>query len=285
MESGAQFELIEVSPERDVILVETVAAPKIGDDPEEKRDHAVSAAFYRVEPGPDSALRLISRGHAQSRDAFTLSFTSMGVLQSVKEDRVHWGFDFRTYAGKKIELAGFTSTCRPRSVFISDAEFFAYGCRGGEDRRLMGGFNLMAEAKWVFTTDDPPIWMAMDSAPAVGRFAVRNTLTNVPMDEADARFGDDIRNQEVRVFGDRDGNELLRVTASPTQRPGGNFALSPDGLRLAVLHDTQLEIYDLPPVDAADRKLHQREVEALAPMRKSAELDIAAALSDTSDGN
>ncbi len=277
--SDGDLDLVETSPSRDVLLLETSPAAKIGDDPLEKHDHPVTATFFRIAIGPDGAVALTGRGKVAARDLFTFPFTSMGVLESVPEDRTHWGFDFHPYTGKTIQLAGFTSTCRPRGYFISDAEFFAFGCRGGDDKRLMGGFNLMAEAKWVFTTDDPPLWLAIDPAPAVGRFAMRNTITNVPMHEDDARFGDGIRGQEVRVFGDREGDELLRVTASPVQRPAGNFALSPDGLRLAVLRDAQLEIYTLPPVDAADRKLHEREVQALTPFRLAGEANIALSLS------
>lgn len=172
---------LEFSPTRDLLLIESVPSRKIGDDPEEQRDTSVMADFYKVGYAANGAITLMSRGRAKPKEAFALSFTSTGVLQTVKEDRTHWGFDFHPYGGKNIELAGFTSTCRPRSVFINDAEFFAYGCRGGEDRRLMGGFNLLAEAQWVFTTDDPPLWLAVDAAPETGRFAVRNTLTTTPV--------------------------------------------------------------------------------------------------------
>lgn len=282
LESDDDLQALEFSPSRDLMLVETSAPLKIGDDPAEAKDRPISATFYRLMIDATGALRLSNRGRAISKDAFSLAFTSMGVLQTVREDRTHWGFDFHTFAGKNIELAGFTSTCRPRSIFISDAEFYAYGCRGGEDRKLMGGFNLLGEAKWVFTTDDAPLWLSVDTAPENGRFAVRNTLTTVAMQGSDRPDADEIRSQEIRVFGSREGDELLRVYSSPTQRPGGNFSLSPDGLQLAVLNGPQLEIYALPPIPAADLQLHEREQAALAPMRPSADLNVAAALTRVS---
>lgn len=278
LESDDDLQALEFSPSRDLLLVETTPPMKIGDDPAEAKDRKVSAAFYRLAIDDTGAVRLGNRGRAISKEPFSLAFTSMGVLQTVREDRMHWGFDFHTFAGKNIELAGFTSTCRPRSIFVSDAEFYAYGCRGGEDRRLMGGFNLLGEAKWVFTTDEAPLWLSVDAAPENGRFAVRNTLTTVGMQGGDRPDADEIRSQEIRVYGGREGDELLRVTSSPTQRPGGNFALSPDGLQLAVLSGTQLQIYRLPPIPAADMKLHEREQSALAPLRPSADLNVAAAL-------
>ncbi|MGI4852671.1 MAG: hypothetical protein ACRYF4_01340 [Janthinobacterium lividum] len=283
--SDNEIEAVQLSPARDLLLVETRATQKIGDDPDEKRDLPVSADFFRVTLQNDGVVHLKERGHAVSRNPFSFSFTSMGVLQTVKEDRMHWGFDFHSYAGKNIELAGFTSTCKPSSIFVSDAEFFAYGCRGGEDRKLMGGFNLLAEAKWVFTTDDAPLWLGISTAPAAGRFAVRNTLTTNPAQEADRLGNDDIRAQEVRVFSSREGQELLRVVCSPAQRPGGNFSMSPDGLHVAVLHGAQLEIYNLPPASPEDIKLYEREQTALAPLHASEDLDVVLALTGKATGN
>lgn len=276
------IESLQLSPAQDLLLVQTRPSRKVGDDPEEHRELPIAADFFRLDYGSNGTVQLHSRGHAVSRRPFTLAFTSMGVLQTVKEDRMHWGFDFRTYGGKKVELAGFTSTCRPLSFFVSDAEFFAYGCRGGEERRLMGGFNLLAEAKWVFTMDDAPLWLGISSAPASGRFAVRSTLTTSPAQESDRLGSEDIRAQEVRVYSSRQGAELLRVNCSPAQRPGGNFALAPDGLRLALLHGTQLEVYNLPAVSPDDAKLYQREQTSLQPLRPSAELNVVMGL--TSDG-
>ncbi len=280
--SGDEIQSVQLSPGRDLLLLETAPPARIGDDPDEKQERSVTAHFYHliVENG---TVILANRGRAKAHDAFTLAFTSMGVLQAVREDRMHWGFDFHPYKGQNLELGGFTSTCRPRSVFVSDTEFFAYGCRGGEDRRLMGGFNLLAEARWVFTLDDPPLWLAVDASPATGRFAVRNTLTTVPAQESDRLSSSELRAQEVRVYSSREGDELLRVICSPEQRPGGNFSLSGDGLKLAVLHAGQLEVYDLPPVSNEDRKLHEREQAVLGPLRPAEEVDVAAALAGTED--
>ena len=282
--SSDDIETVQFSPSRDLLLVETSSARKVGDDPDEQKDRPVSAKFYRVSTDSSGNLRLVSRGEAIAHDAFSIAFTSMGVLQTVKEDRTHWGFDFHPFIGKNIELAGFTSTCRPHSIFVSDAEFFAYGCRGGEDRRLLGGFNLLAEAKWVFTLDDPPLWLAVETAPANGRFAVRSTLTTGAAQESDRLEQSEIRGEEVRVYGSREGEELLRVICSPAQRPGGNFALSPDGLKLAVLAETNLQVYNLPPISAEDRKLHEREQAALQGLKAAGDANIAAFLTRSQDG-
>ncbi len=279
LHSENELQSVQLSPSRDLLLVETVPPRLVGDDPEDFKPRIVAVDFFKVVPEPGGAVSLKERGHATAHAAFSLAFTSMGVLQTVQEDRTHWGFDFQTYAGKKMELAGFTSTCRPNSLFVSDAEFFAFGCRGGEDRKLMGGFNLLAEAKWVFTTDDAPLWLGVSNAPVAGRFAVRNTLTSVQAMENERLSANDIRAQEVRVYSSREGQELLRAYCGPAQRADGNFALSPDGLHLAVLHGGQLEIYDLPPVSPEDRKFYQREQTSLTPLQSSTEKNVTSVLS------
>ena len=266
LHSENEIESLQLSPSRDLMLLETVPARMVGDDPEDHKPRTVAVDFFKVVPEPGGGVSLRERGHAIAHTAFSIAFTAMGVLQTVQEDRTHWGFDFQTYAGKKLELAGFTSTCRPSSIFVSDAEFFAFGCRGGEDRKLMGGFNLLAEAKWVFTTDDAPVWLGVSNAPSAGRFAMRNTLTSVAATENDRLSAGEIRAQEVRVYSSREGQELLRVT------------LSPDGMHLAVLHGAQLEVYNLPPVPPEDRKLYEREQTSLTPLRSSAEMNVTSAL-------
>ena len=270
---------LELSPSRDTLLMETSSPHKIGDDPSVERDRSVAATFYRVVVPAEGAVQLVSRGRAESQKPFTLAFTSTGVLETVKEDRTHWGFDFHPYTGKSLELAGFTSTCRPSSYFLSETEFFALGCRGGEERKLMGGFNLLGEAKWVFTIDDEPLWLDIVSSVSTGRFAVRSTLTTVSMQGYDKPDAEEIRGEEIRVYGNRDGDELLRVMATPVQRPAGNFALSEDGLRLAVYQGPALNVYQLPPVSSADRKTHEKEQVVLPPLRPAADANIAASLS------
>jgi len=283
LEQEATLESIFFSPSRDLLLLETSPPQMIGDDPADVANRPVTANFFGIQVPPDGTVHFVHRGQAKAKNAFSMSFTSMGVLETVKEDRTHWGFDFHIFSGRKLPLAGFTSTCRPHAIFVSDAEFFAYGCRGGDEQKLMGGFNLLSDAKWVFTTDDEPVWLSVQSSPETGRFAVRNTQTTAAA-QPDSGFPIEVQSQEVCVYGDHDGEELLRVKAFPAQRPDGNFALSPDGLQLAVLQGDQLALYALPPISKADHAFHQKEQGILSSMRSATQEDVVRAIS-TADNN
>lgn len=266
LQSKREIEVIQTSPSQDMMLVETAPEKRIGDDPtEELKEPSIQGNFYSVVEGEHPSLRL--RAVTREDKPFLTAFTSRGFLGSVREDRSHWGFDFHPFGGKKMELAGFTSTCQPHADFLTDSTFIATGCRGGDDRRLLAGFNLSAEANWVFTTDDPPVWPAVTASPQSGRFALRTTIVSNVVDTTVRISPEEVHAQEIRVFSFRRGVELLRVPISPTQRPAQNFCLSPDGRNLAILHNTDLEIYALPAPDQTDLRDLQKEAESLKDLR------------------
>ena len=264
LSARGEVEVVETSPTGDMVLVETAPEKHIGDDPAAAQNEPpVTGIFYSVERGETP--RLQRRATLKEDRPFTTPFTSRGFLKTIKEDRQHWGFDFDPFVGKPIQLAGFLSSCEPHAVFLSDATFLATGCRGGDDRRLLAGFNVSAEASWVFTTDDPPIWQSLSLAPESGRFALRTTVLNSSSFETEnpKLSPEEVRAQEVHVYNFHGGVEILRALTSPAQRPGQNFALSPEGRTLAVLHDTDLELYSLPEPGTADLKEVERDGQAL----------------------
>ncbi len=262
----ANVDVIETSPAGDMLLVETTPEKHIGDDPTAPlQEPPVTGTFYSVEREREESPVLRKRAVLKEDRLFSTPFTSRGFLTTVKEDRQHWGFDFHPFVGKPMELGGFLSTCEPHSVFLTDATFLATGCRGGDDRRLLAGFNFSGEASWVFTTDDAPVWQALSLAPDSGRFALRTTTLNTGgFENENARLSpEEVKSQDVHVYNFRGGVDMLHVPTAPAQRPGQNFALSPNGRTLAVLHDTDLELYALPEQNAADAKELDRDRQVL----------------------
>jgi hypothetical protein len=57
-----------------------------------------------------------------------------------------------------------------------------------------------------------------------------------------------IVNEMVGVFDTETGQLRLVKNATPIMSAGQNYALSPDGLRFAILRAGAIEIYDLPPI-------------------------------------
>ena len=111
-------------------------------------------------------------------------------------------------------------------------------------------------------------------APAGGRFALSRILLRSSAIPDQPISADEVSAQTVVVYQTDTGKQLLRADCSPVERAGQNFALSPDGLALAVVHADAIEIYTLPPLttkDQADLKLAQAsappETDLPSPLR------------------
>ena len=105
-----------------------------------------------------------------------------------------------------------------------------------------------------------------------------------------------VSGQEVQVYQSYNGKQLFRMDCSPVERAGQNFALSDDGLRLAVVREstvhhaatkdydaytersTAVEVYPLPPLTDKDRAAVQA-AQAGAPADSGARIDVSLARS------
>ena len=289
-----------VSAGDDLLTIETADRAKkdskrpnfVGDDPPEN-SAPVQINFYRLTssgPGVDG-LAVASAGAVRARVALALPLTTRGFLETLEGGRDSWMFNFDAHAGKVSELAQFDSTCYPRITFVSHSEFVAFGCRGSADKQDIAGFNLKGDAMWQQNFFDVQSEPAFAFAPAVGRFALERTIVST-MDSMAAVASGEVNSQEVRVYQTYNGKQLFRTDCTPAVKAGQNFALSPDGLRLAVLREAMVshkatadydaytakeaavEIYALPALNGKDEAA-VKEAQGLAPEDTGARIDLA----------
>jgi len=93
------------------------------------------------------------------------------------------------------------------------------------------------------------------------------------------------------VFQMHSGRQIFRIDCTPVERAGGNYALAPDGLELAVVREAEgrrngdssstmttsqavVEIYALPPLSVQDIK-DVKAAQAAAPQDTDARIDQA----------
>ena len=212
------------------------------------------------------AIRLRGRidGRIYTSTAVKVPLTTNGFLRTKATTRDGVLLDFLTFAGKDIDLGDFATSCPPRPTFVSPSEFVAFGCRGSAQSIDLAGFNLRGDFLWQINFDDEQAYPAFASAIPAGRFAFSRTITSTHVFGNETPSMSQLEAQEVRVIQMYNGKQLLRVVTSPIQRAGQNFDLSPDGLSLAVIHDTatpkgesvahqtSIEIYKLPPLSEKD---------------------------------
>jgi hypothetical protein len=261
-----------ISPDADLLIIETVKripptpkpkAPILGPTPPQspqltERD-PVQINFYRIHALDDgSPVQVRPAGAIQTPRAGDVPATTAGYLAVVDQGHQHWAFDFHSYAGEKAELSPFDSTCRPAPLFVSHSEFIAFGCRAGQSRQQLGGFNMRGEEMWEQGLFGDSIAPSIAYAPAGGRFALSRIMLHSSFIADQPISADQVSNQTVVVYQTGTGKQLLRADCSPVERAGQNFALSPNGLALAVIHADAIEIYTLPSLttkDESDLKL------------------------------
>jgi hypothetical protein len=236
---------VQVAPDGQTISVESSKAEMIGDDPDEpKSKRPVELDLYTFHPSP---FGLEKRGTTPLPGVIHFSFTDQGYIVAMSEKGGTWAFDFSGYHGESMELAGLQTSCRPEHLFVSPTEFVVLGCRAGEERGMLGAFNLRGEVLWLQGIP-PPHGASFSLAPVAGRFAMRGTSTDVDVAVDESMPS----SQEVRVFQTYNGALLLRAQCSPTQKADQNFALSEDGLQLATWSRDAINLYTLPPLSAKD---------------------------------
>jgi hypothetical protein len=223
----------------------------------------------------------VSDGRIHTSKSVTIPLTTEGFLRSRAATRDGVLLDFLTFEGKDLDLGDFATSCPPRPTFVSPSEFIAFGCRGSDGALDLAGFNLHGDFLWQMNFTDEQAYPSIASAVAAGRFAFSRTVTSTHVFGTETPSVDQLEAQEVRVIQMYNGKQLLRVTTSPIQRAGQNYTLSPDGLSLAVIHDTlspvkgggiahstAIEIYPLPSLSDKDQAQVRIEA-AMAPPAKS----------------
>jgi hypothetical protein len=254
----------------------------------------VQINFYRlIDMGASlEDLRVSSAGVIRTQTAVSLPMTTAGSLAVLQGGKDRWLFNFNEHAGKVHELAAFDTTCFPHPTFVGHSEFVAFGCRGSEDKQDLAGFNLKGEEMWQQNFFDTHVGPTFAFAPEAGRFALGRTIVSSGLDPGTPLPASMVVAQEVRVYQSYDGKQLLKIECTPVERAGQNFALSPDGMRLAVVRETMarhaatrdydaytgrevaVEVYPLPPLAKEDAAA-VKQAEALAPDDPGARIDLA----------
>lgn len=218
---------------------------------------------------------LQAAGSARSRIPGRIPANTAGYLAIIDQGRQHWAFDFNSYTGKTRELSPFDSTCRPSPMFVSRSEFVAFGCHGGQSFQVLGAFNLKGEQMWEQTFIDPYTAPSFAYAPARGRFALSRIIAHSQINGSEHLIPEMIGSQTVIVYQTDNGKQLLRVDSMPVQRAGQNFALSPDGMNLAIIRGDAIETYRLPALTTKEEAA-VKEAQAMAPAANDVPIHFSA---------
>jgi hypothetical protein len=285
---------LEISSDQDLLTLETVPRHGATDNVTfsgNGEDAGVQINFYRLNVVPEGFMAEPA-GVVRAPAAVSVPMTRAGILDVLSGGKDRWLFNFNENSGKVDELAEWDATCGPRAIFVSHSEFVAFACRGSQDAPEIAGFNLKGEQMWEQGLYEPFVAPGFAFAPAAGRFVLERTVLTTSIEAESTLPPSAVAGEEARVYQTETGKVLLKVNVSPVERTGANYALSPDGMRLAAFDQTitqrrtsllgdpytetatTLVVYPLPPLGDKERA-QIKEMEARAPADTGARIDAA----------
>jgi hypothetical protein len=207
----------------------------------QKPDPVQTDLVVRILRRESGQVMLVSR----VRSTIHLPINADGYLESLRANGEQWLLNLNYFRGGSTALGRVDSSCSPVFDFVSQREVLVTACTPSGARRLVamdtGGRRL-----WENLTPAEAIWPQVVMSPDGSRLALE-TLAVTHAVNAYAPFDrEDIKGQLVRVFNAANGKVALESPASPALDAGGNVAISPSGLRVAVLNAGALQIFDLP---------------------------------------
>lgn len=237
----------QVSPDGNLMLVEG-AAPA---DPEAKK--AVLDNQEDDSPPAHQAVIAIMDVDSRALQAqfrtpvpIILPITSSGYVGVREEKENDYRITFLPFHGQKVVLGYVASTCTPRETFLSATALMIASCGPDTPALYLDAWTIDGKKLWQGRRDGLTTWPTFSMALNGSRFAVGLLRVNEPISTPDSLTDGQVRGQIVQVFDTQTGTLLLSTDASPVLSAGQNFALSPDGKRIAILRNGAIDVYGIP---------------------------------------
>ena len=168
----------------------------------------------------------------------------------VKDD--HWQLRFHPF--EKPEPTGGDVVAElgcsfpPHVSFVNSATLLVLNeCPTRSTDRQADAMSLSGKKLWTGRWRPNFAWPTWAASEGGSDIAIAWLAVSRPVATYDSFTDEEVQGQVIDVLDSKTGGLRLAVTVRPVASAGGNYALSQDGNRLAVLNRGMLEIYDVPP--------------------------------------
>ncbi len=246
VDAGGWIESIGFSPDRSVMVVEkdsqvdqkASAAPKkqvFG--PGERPAQKVDADFIQIHP-----LQVIAR--AQLPEPGAILIVNQGILGVLVGKGNRWTTSLQLFHGSNRKMATFQSACRPRLTPVSESIILAQTCSAAGEPSF-AGYDLTGLLLWRIPIGEdrqlPSFLLTRNGA----HFAIEWLHTTHPLAALDPLNSKVIDAEILDIYDTTSGVLIGSLQTTPVYTAGKNADFSPDGTRIAVLHNGAIEIYSL----------------------------------------
>src|SRR3984957_17921062 len=186
----------------------------------------------------------------ESKNLVHLNAAGTGYADVLRKGDL-WLIRFGPGAAQRKNIARVRSRCTP-DVFYSSGNSLLIGrCSLNRADYSVTAFTLTGHRlwrqRWKSKRFAPAVVHSGDNRRiAVTSFSVPEAKAAVPA--ADEDEADSSLQQNIQILETAGGEPVQSLVAAPAMVSAQNFSLSPDGMQFAILHDSQIELYDLPKV-------------------------------------
>lgn len=175
----------------------------------------------------------------------TIPIVAEGILEALGGEHHRWTIDIQAFQGESVRnIASVRSFCIPSLTPVTNHVFVAMVCPSSEER-VFEAYTVRGDLLWKIPSKSdgflPDFILTRDGA----HFAIETLHLKRFYRPLDPLSRDDIDGQLIEVYDTKTGIRIGSVTASPVYLGGKNADFSPDGTRIAVLHNGAIEIYTL----------------------------------------
>lgn len=255
LDSPARLESIEPTPDGKLLAIEVdqerhtaeehrrllQQALDLGDSPPRED---VKIAVMRADDGA-----ILATSHANR--AVNLALLGDSYMEVIPKKEDHWQLSRVPFSGTAKVFGDVKSSCAPTEQVVTPALMLLMTCNSHTPDRLVQGLDRDGKILWSLWWESTFIWPSFAGAQDGSDFAFSTLHSTHAVNALDPVTDEDIQGQRVQVFDAATGAMQLSVNIVPATASEANYALSPDGKRLAVLSGRAVEIYNVPPAPPA----------------------------------
>ena len=260
---------VSFSPDHSMVVVQEKVKP----DAEDKDSGAVpsvldqeteaqrtNVTFIQLHP-----LRMIGRAEIPVPSAIPV--IANGLFEVLTAPHDQWVVNMQVFHGAERQITTIHSLCPPAVQAISNTVFMATTCSKG-DQKSSQVYNLQGTLLWQIAVAPDQYNPRLIPISNGSHFAIESLRLKHPHAALDPLTKEDIAGEDIDIYETLSGVRIAAFQTSPAYTGGRNVDFSPDGTRMAVLHDGAIEIYSLSDLAKAPQATPHQD-RAAQPYRKN----------------
>jgi hypothetical protein len=183
-------------------------------------------------------------GHVEVPLPGSIPVTANGVFEVLEAPHDQWVSNMDGFDGTKRKIATLHSLCPPLVQAITDNMWMATTCSKSGQKALQG-YNLQGSLLWQISLAPDQYYPRLIPIPNGSHFAIESLRVKHPHAALDPLTKEDIDGEDIDIYDTLSGVRIATFQTTPAYTGGTNVDFSPDGTRMAVLHDGAIEVYSL----------------------------------------